>query len=60
MTDEQYRAFLDLMMCADPWPCPRGEGQSTLSELADQEAKVRGYENWIIAYHEHPRVLVEP
>lgn len=54
MNDKQYRAFLDLMMCSDPWPvldqgC--GDGQPELNALADSEAAKRGFEDWIEAYH---------
>ena len=57
MTDPQYRAFLDLLMCSDPWPISGASGdaaQNVLILLADDEAIKRGYGSWIDAYHEHP------
>ena len=55
MSDEQYRALLDLMMCSDPWPVTGDdtENQVLVTELANTEAVKRGYENWVDAYHEH-------
>ena len=52
MTDKQYQAFLVLLMCCDPWPVPDDVTQSVMVDLADQEAQRRGYDNWIVAYHE--------
>ena len=69
MDNFQFRAFLDLLMCSDPWPVsqlkPGGgrvlkngkrvvdEGNhKTMTDLADEEAKQRGYDNWIVAFHE--------
>lgn len=55
MTDTQYRAFLDLLMCSDPWPI-EGEGgehmEKILVSFANEEAKRHGFDNWIIAFHE--------
>ena len=52
MTDPQYRRFLDLLMCCDPWPVdPAGDTQPILEALADDEAGRRGYHGWIEAYH---------
>jgi len=57
MNDFEYRAFLDLLMCSDPWPI-RGDdwngrsAHSTLVALADKEARRRGLQNWIVAFHE--------
>ena len=55
MNDVEYRAFLDLLMCSDPWPVVPGDGnQDILIAFADREAENRGYENWVVAYHEIP------
>jgi len=53
MEDYEYRAFLDLMMCSDPWPVPDNVGQQLLEAFADDQAKKRGFDNWIEAYHRH-------
>ena len=52
MNNKEYRAFLDLIMCSDPWPI-RGwdASEDILIELADKEAHKRGYWHWIDAYH---------
>lgn len=52
MNDKEFRAFLDLMMCSDPWPIQDGDvSEAILIEFADKEANNRGYENWIDAYY---------
>ena len=52
MTDAMYRAFLDLMMCTDPWPEVMSEEEHTdLIKLAEEEAANRNYPDWITAYH---------
>ena len=58
MTDKQYRAFMDLMMCCDPWPVGSesgDDGHETLLALADEQAQARGYDSWYVAYHEFMR-----
>ena len=49
MNDIQYRAFLDLLMCSDPWPVPTN--QQIVESIADDEAVKRGYPTWVEAYH---------
>lgn len=54
MTDKEYRAFMDLLMCSDPWPVTdqgTGDGQAELVAFADAEAEKRGFETWIHAFH---------
>ena len=53
MDDREYRAYLNLLMCCDPWPETTDEqSQEILDGFADKEAKKRGYDTWITAYHE--------
>ena len=54
MTDKELRAFLDLMMCSDPWPITWDEGTSedAMKELANRDSLKRGYDSWIVADHE--------
>lgn len=55
MTDKQFRAFLDLMMCSDPWPVTdtgTGDGQDLLLEFASSESRDRGFTDWVTAYHQ--------
>ena len=54
MNDTEYRAFLDLMMCSDPWPIDDdGIDHELLEAFADAQAKKRGFTCWIEAYHRH-------
>lgn len=52
MSDQEYRDFMDLMMVSDPWPLAEEQNDSLIA-LADTEARRRGYDSWIVAYHEH-------
>jgi len=55
MFDKEYRAFLSLLMCSDPWPVGTesgDDGHEILIEFADKQAKCRGYEDWVVAFHE--------
>ena len=50
MKDIEYRVLLDLMMVSDPWPL----GQTNLAifkKFMKNEAKHRGYDDEIVAYH---------
>lgn len=51
MNNHEFRALLDLLMCADPYPAPVGE--DVLKEFANKQAKGRGFVDWIDAYHCH-------
>ena len=54
MDDITFRAFMDLLMCFDPWPV-KDTGilntQKVLVLFAEKQARKRGYEGWIDAYH---------
>lgn len=56
MSDEEFRAFLDLLMASDPWPMGEGteaeQAYVVLVDLADRESRNRGYGNWIEAFHQ--------
>ena len=56
MTNRQYRAFLDLLMVADPWPVEDEENHQIMIDMANDEAEKRGYTDWIDAYHEMPEI----
>ena len=47
----EFRAFLDLLMCADPYPVDSGD--AAVKGYANQLAVDRGYTDWIDAYHRH-------
>jgi len=49
----EFRAFLDLLMCCDPWPCDGASNQDTIIFYANHAAVERGYSDWIDAYHNH-------
>lgn len=50
MNDKEFRAFLDLMMCSDPWPGD-AHNHTIMLSLANKEAKKRRFDNWITAFH---------
>lgn len=56
MNDKAYRAFLNLMMCSDPWPVysDNNQNQLIMEQFANEQAKARGYRDWIHAFHEFP------
>jgi hypothetical protein len=49
MTDEQFEAFMALLMCSDHGPL---DALKILYKFADEEAQKRGFDDWIHAYHE--------
>ena len=51
MLDIEYRALLDLMMCSDPWPVSDSENQDIIKRFAKREARKRGFDSWVAAYH---------
>ena len=53
MNDKQFRAFLDLLMCSDPWPVLEDftETQTLVKQFANKESVRRGYVDWVDAYH---------
>lgn len=52
MNPKQFRAFLDLLMCSDPWPVDDGgESQKALDKFANEEAVRHGQRDWVGAYH---------
>lgn len=56
LSDTEYRALLDLLMCSDPWPVDSDDHDWThdeITRLVDREALARGYADWVVAYHEH-------
>ena len=58
MNNKELVAFMNLLMCTDPWPKELHEKEhTTLIQLADRESRDRGFENWIVAYYEIPQSL---
>lgn len=51
MDDEQFRMLLDLWMVSDPWPLS-DDANVTLTRMLDAESERRGYDNYVVAYHE--------
>jgi hypothetical protein len=51
MDQKEFRAFLNLMMCSDPWPCTE-EDNDVLGNFADAQSRLRGFNSWYVAYHE--------
>lgn len=54
MSDEQFRVLMSLVMVSDPWPLQIGH--SEMNDLLDDEARQRGFCDWIEAFHEWPSV----
>lgn len=55
ISDEVFRGFLNWFMSADPWPLLGEDGErahALLEEYADEQARLRGHENWIVSFHE--------
>lgn len=51
MKDAQFRVLLNLMMASDPWPLLEKGSQEVFVGMLRNEAKARGYDDEIIAYH---------
>lgn len=54
LNDKQLIALLNLWMVSDPWP-NSAEDHDTLLGLMNAEATERGYDDWVVAYHEMER-----
>ena len=54
MTDDAFKVLMALVMVSDPWPLQTGHGDVT--DLLDDEARARGFCDWIAAYHAWPGV----
>ena len=50
MKDTQYRALLDYRMCGDG--AHHFVNMEEVDGLMNHEARERGFDNWIVAYHE--------
>lgn len=53
MSDDEFCDLMALVMCSDPWP--EGVPSTLIHPLLDREAKKRGHDGWIVAYHEMRR-----
>jgi hypothetical protein len=52
MNKEEFRCFLALLMCSDPWPVTNDpSNQVFLEGFADRQAREFGFKDWIDAYH---------
>lgn len=51
MDSFEYRAFLDFLMCSDPYPLD--DGEEAVKGYANRQAVELGYSDWIDAYHNH-------
>lgn len=50
MSDEGFRAFLELFMVSDLWPLAP-ESHTAAEDVLDDESRKRGFMDWIDAYH---------
>ena len=51
LSDVEFEALLTLVMCSDPWPTDEAN-MSIIKNLVTKESQLRGYQDWIHAYHE--------
>ncbi len=51
MTNHEFLALLHLLMCSDPTPVSEAD-DNTLTTWADAEARRRGFDGWVVAFHE--------
>lgn len=47
---QEFGALMNLMMVSDPYPNASVE-ETRLKDMLNEEARVRGYDDWIDAYH---------
>lgn len=52
ISDEAFRVLLDLFMVSDPWPLEDDTSKGILFGFLCAEASKRGYDDWVVAYHE--------
>ena len=52
MTAQEFRALLNLFMCSDPWPTDKKEENDIIEDLLVRESATRGYDSWVVAFHE--------
>ena len=50
MNDWFFRLLLDWFMVSDPWPLD-DDAHEAVRFVLDDEAKQRGYDTWVEAYH---------
>ena len=50
--DALFRLLLDCYMQADPHPW-NDEDDGQLTHYLDEDARARGYESWVEAYHQY-------
>jgi hypothetical protein len=51
LSAQEFGLLLRLLMVSDPWPLAEIE-RNRMVELMNNEARSRGYDGWIHAYHE--------
>jgi len=54
MNDQQFTVLMSLAMVSDPWPLQ--SGLTDIDALLDDEARNRGFCDWIEAYHAWPNI----
>jgi len=50
-TAQEYGTLMNWFMASDPWPINDLEHER-MEEMLNEEAKARGYDGWVHAYHE--------
>lgn len=54
LTDAEFESILAWFMCSDPWPSD-DEHRERIKHILNKESQRRGYDDWIVAYHEIPK-----
>lgn len=50
-TENEFVEMLALVMASDPWPLD-SDNEKSVKAMMDREARARGFEDWVHAYHE--------
>jgi len=48
---QEFAALLKWRMASDPWPVD-ATAKAYVTDMLNDEAEVRGYGDWVVAYHE--------
>jgi len=51
-TDHAFRLLLDALMVNDPAPQGQMGDDLVLLSLVERESERRGFDNWVVAYHD--------
>jgi len=58
MSDQMFRDLLDWFMVSDPWALD-SKVQRRIEEALNSESTIRGFDGWVVAYHEFEKFDTE-